>query len=72
MSQEGAVEPLIPLIASIVILPLIGFYFWMFNDLSNNEYLSSAEKSNWTIRFVFLSVFAAAWYYRDEYRPRHL
>jgi hypothetical protein len=59
------------LISLIVVLPLLGFWAWMYRDMSNSQYLSSDEKYHWTLAFVFLNVFGAAWYYAVEFRYRH-
>ncbi len=60
---------LIPILISI---PILGFWFWMLSDLSNNEYISKQEKTNWFLIIVLLNVFGAAWYYLVEYRNRNL
>jgi hypothetical protein len=53
---------MVQLIPMMIGLPLIGFWFWMFRDLTNNEYLSSDSKYNWTLAFIFLNFLAAFWY----------
>lgn len=63
---------MIQLILMIISLSLIGFWFWMFRDMTNNEYLSADSKSNWTLAFVLLNVLTAFWYYLVEYRNRYL
>ncbi len=55
-----------------ITLPLVGFWFWMFRDMTINEYLTSKEKTNWLLAFVFLNIFGAAYYYLVEYRNRNL
>ncbi len=60
---------LIPIVISI---PILGFWFWMLSDLSNNDYISKQEKTNWFLILVLLNVFGAAWYYLVEYRNRNL
>ena len=60
-----------PLISVMTILPLIGFWFWMYHDMTNNVYLTNREKDTWTLYFIFLNVFAAILYYVYQYRPRH-
>ena len=59
-------------IPMLIGLPLIGFWFWMLRDLSNNQYISSSSKTTWFLAFVLLNIFGAAWYYFVEYRPRNL
>jgi hypothetical protein len=63
---------MVQLIPMIISLPLIGFWFWMFRDMTNNEYLSSDARYNWTLAFIFLNFFGALWYYFVEYRNRYL
>ena len=63
---------ILQVIGLIIIIPLVVFWFWMWNDLAKNDYLSREAKNNWTLAFVFLSVFAAWWYYLTEYRYRNL
>ena len=75
------VQLLLQLISIIIILPLIAFWFWMFWDMSGNPSLPNTSnplltwpptsKNGWLFFFVFLSVFAAAYYYVFEYRKRH-
>ena len=55
----------------IIILPLLAFWLWMARDMANNDNLSSNEKTYWIVAFLFLSVFAAVYYYVYEYRKRH-
>lgn len=59
------------LIPVILVLPLLAFWAWMFWDMTNNDDLPSNVKWNWTFLFVFLSLFAAVFYYFDQYRNRH-
>lgn len=54
----------------IIILPLIVFWLWMAWDLGRNNHLSSSEKLYWQLAFLFMNVFAAAFYYVTEYRKR--
>jgi hypothetical protein len=63
---------MVQLIPMIIGLPLIVFWFWMFRDMTNNDYLPSDARNNWTLAFIFLNVFAAFWYYLVEYRNRYL
>ncbi len=65
-------NPFVLLVAVLLPVPLFVFWLWMFRDMTNNDYLSSGERNNWTLYFVFLNVFAAFWYYMAEYRPRHM
>ena len=73
-------DPLIPTL--ILVIPLAVFWFWMFRDMTNNDYLPAnstvpltwppSTKFGWTLAFIILNVFAAFWYYLVEYRNRHL
>jgi hypothetical protein len=60
------------LISILIALVLIVFWFWMFRDMANNDYLPGNTKNTWFIAFVLLSIFAAFWYYFVEYRNRNL
>jgi amino acid transporter len=75
------VQQITHLIPLIFILPLIAFWIWMFRDMTRNAYLPDnstgsltwppSSKDNWTVAFIVLNVFAAAFYYVLEYRKRH-
>ncbi len=65
------------LIPLLVVLPLVAFYLWMFNDMLNNEHLGPPPfvaspandfRYNWTFDFILLNAFAAAIYFVNEYR----
>jgi hypothetical protein len=67
------------LMSVLIVLPLVGFYLWMFSDMSNNDRLgpppfivSPAKdfKYNWTFDFIFLNAFAAVVYFATEYQRR--
>ncbi len=68
------------LIPMILLLPLTGFWLWMFSDMSNNDDLPGnspepltwppSTKYGWTLAFIFMNVFAAVFYYFYEYRSR--
>ncbi len=60
----------VQLILTIGVLALLVFWAWMFWDMTNNNRIPSGERSNWTLAFVFLSIFAAMYYYVYEYRNR--
>jgi len=69
------------LISLIAVLPLLAFWLWMFQDMINNDYLPNnsaaplmwppSSKYNWMLAFIFLNIFAAAFYFVYEYRKRH-
>ena len=71
-----------PTIFIILPLILIVFWFWMFRDMTNNAYIPDrstqpwtwppTNKYDWTLAFIFLSIFAAIYYYFVEYRPRQM
>ncbi len=68
---------IIPLIVSLL---LFAFWLWMFLDMTNNDNLSSnstapltlppSTKFGWALAFIFLSLFAAVYYYFAEYRNK--
>ncbi len=64
-----------PLITLIVILPLIAFWLWMFNDMLQNNRLPSLftndAKFDWMIAFILFNVFVAVVYYTVVYRQQH-
>ena len=59
------------LIPVLIGMPLIGFWLWMFLDMTNNPYLSRETKNYWLMAFVLLNIFAALWYYLVEFKPRN-
>ncbi len=61
---------MIVLIPLAVILPMLGFWMWMYRDMTNNVYLPDSAKQYWTMVFFFMNVFGAIWYYVAEYRNR--
>jgi heme/copper-type cytochrome/quinol oxidase subunit 4 len=63
---------MIQMIPMLIGLPFIGFWFWMFMDMTNNPYLSKSAKNNWFAMFLIFNVIAAAYYYLVEYRPRNM
>jgi len=74
------VQPIVQLISLIFVLPLVGFWLWMFWHMTKNDDLPGnsaapltwppSSKYNWTLLFIFFNVFAAALYYVYEYRKR--
>lgn len=58
---------IIPLLVS---LPFIAFWLWMAWDLGKNDKLPPNEKFYWQLAFIFMNVFAAVFYYVNEYRKR--
>ncbi len=63
-------DMLILLIRILPLLPL-AFWLWMGWDMANNDNLPGSSKLNWLLAFMFLSVFAAGFYYFTEYRKRY-
>jgi hypothetical protein len=59
------------LVATIVFLVLLVFWAWMLKDMAYNESIPPANKYYWAAAFLFLFVFAAAFYYFSVYRYRH-
>jgi hypothetical protein len=61
---------LIGLIPLIVVVPLVLFWAWMFNDLVKNEDVPGIFKPYWMMAFILLNVPAAVFYYYTVYRSR--
>ena len=59
------------LIAFLVTLPLVAFWFWMGWEMANNNSLPRDSKYSWLVAFLFLNFFAAIWYYLTEYRRKY-
>ncbi len=59
---------LIGLIPLIVVVPLIVFWGWMFNDMVKNENVPSIFKPYWMLAFILLNIPAAIFYYYTVYR----
>lgn len=59
-----------PVISILVVSALLVFWAWMFWDMTNNDSLTGNVKYTWTLAFVFLSLFAAVYYFLYEYRDR--
>jgi hypothetical protein len=77
--KELAMPQLNPLISLVFIIPLIIFWLYMFDDMLKNDRfpnggplanVTSNEKSDWTLAFIFLNVFAAVFYYSLVYRNK--
>ncbi len=67
------------LILTLIPFLLLIFWAWMFSDMLRNENLppcfitftnGNDPRFDWTVVFVFLNVFAAMFYYANEYRNR--
>lgn len=50
---------------------VIGFWGMMFYDMATNSDLPAGTKNVWALAFIFLSLFAAPYYYANVYRFRH-
>ncbi len=65
---------LTPLVPFLFIIPLIIFWLMMFRDMLDSDSLPNLvtgdAKTDWTLAFVFLNVFAAVLYYSVVYRNR--
>jgi len=59
-----------PLLVLLIPVVFLIFWIWMFQDMTNNPYLSPDERRTWSLMFLFLNLFAAAWYYFSIYRYR--
>jgi hypothetical protein len=67
MTRSTIVIGLIPL---ILVVPLVLFWAWMFNDLLKNADVPSIFKPYWTMAFILLNIPAAVFYYYTVYRNR--
>lgn len=61
---------IIQLIPMMVGLPLIGFWMWMFREMTNNPALTQTEKRTWMLEFFLMNIIAAALYYANIYKKR--
>lgn len=68
------------LVVTLLPLSLLAFWAWMFADMAKNENLPPCfvtftngrdPRFDWNVAFVFLSIFAAIYYYVNEYRDRY-
>src|SRR5215469_832394 len=73
--QERGMAQLSPLISLIVIIPLIAFWLWMFDDMLKTDrlpgLLTNDARLDWMVAFILFNVFAAVVYYAIVYRQRH-
>jgi hypothetical protein len=60
----------VQLLPLLLVVPLIAFWIWMLRDMLNNDNLPDTARNTWLIAFIFLNVFAAAFYYVYEYRNK--
>ena len=60
-----------PQLGLLLAVPVIAFWLWMFSDMMKNDRLPSGERDTWTLAFIFLSIFTAAYYYVYVYRNRN-
>jgi uncharacterized membrane protein (DUF4010 family) len=67
------------LILLLIPLPLVVFWLWMFSAMTKNDNLPQCfitftngrnPSFDWTVAFIFLSIFAAILYYLNVYRNR--
>ena len=67
-------------ILTLLPLPFLLFWAWMFLDMMKNDNLPDCfitftngrdPKSDWTMAFVFLNIFTAIFYYSNEYKNRN-
>lgn len=70
---------MIQLILALLPLTALGFWFWMFSDMTKNDnlppcFLTVTNGKNpgfdWTVAFIFLNVFTAMLYYVTVYKKR--
>lgn len=67
------------IILILIPLPLVVFWLWMFSDMTKNGNLpqcfitfSNGKNSgfDWTVAFIFLSIFTAIVYYVNVHRNK--
>jgi hypothetical protein len=70
--KRGTMTPINPLVVIPILMTVIviGFWAWMFRDMATNDDLPQDAKNVWAFAFIFLSLFAAAYYYVNVYRNR--
>ena len=56
------------LISVLFSLVVISFWLWMFIEMIRNNDMDPTAKNYWTLAFIFLSIFAAGFYYLNIYR----
>jgi hypothetical protein len=69
-TPHGAFSP-VQLIPLLLIVPLLVFWAWMFQEMRGNRELPESAKNDWTLAFILLNVFAAVLYYVNVYKQRH-
>lgn len=57
-----------PFVGLLFALPVIAFWLWMFTDMLKNPRLPPGTRDTWTLAFIFLSIFTAAYYFVYVYR----
>ena len=76
-----AISPLLAFLTTlVVVLPLLGFWAWMFRDMVNNPDLPTSTpefftwpprtKNHWLLVFILLNVLGAGFYYFTVYREK--
>jgi hypothetical protein len=63
-------DTLAPLITTIGLLAILTVWAWMFWDMINNPDIPANARTYWLLAFIFLSIFAAVYYYVNVYRNR--
>jgi hypothetical protein len=65
------------IILILIPLPLLAFWAWMFSEMTKMDRLPDCfvtftdgrdSRFDWTVAFVFLNVYTAAYYYSNVYR----
>ena len=52
------------------VIPLIGFWMWMFAEMARNPNLSVRDKYIWALLLTFTNVFGAVYYWVKVYRDQ--
>jgi uncharacterized RDD family membrane protein YckC len=67
---HATLSPAILILPLAVTIAAAVFWVWMLRDMLNNSSLTPNERYTWILSFVFLSIFAAGYYYFTVYRQR--
>jgi hypothetical protein len=59
------------LFGMLIVVPLLGFWIWMFQDMINNQTIPEDAKNTWRLMFIVMNVFAAGYYYFNVYKNTH-
>ncbi len=58
------------IVSLLVVVPMVGFWIWMYREMTHNFYLTDSARYYWTLAFAFMNIFGAVAYFVLEYRNR--